>query len=96
MVEINGCDCEEYEIKGSYSRRKCTLYKFLKESSSREPKAEIKRKVDPSTNVVLGKDVFALIVKAGFDCAFAMGFVLILDQMYGNDEDNDNDEICEE
>ena len=49
---------------------------------------EIKRKVDPSTNVMLGKDVFLLCLKPGFDSAFAMGLVLILDQMHGDDADD--------
>lgn len=48
----------------------------------------IKRKVDPSNNVTLGKDVFLLCLQLGFDGAFAMGLVLILDQMYGDDDDD--------
>ena len=47
--------------------------------------AEISRKVDPTTSVVLGKEVFSLCVKPGFDAAFAMGFVLVLDQISGED-----------
>jgi len=47
--------------------------------------AEIRRKVDASTNVLLGKDVFSLCLKPGFDGAFAMGLVLILDQITGDD-----------
>ncbi|KAL2928102.1 Protein LURP-one-related 5 [Bienertia sinuspersici] len=43
--------------------------------------AEVRRKVDVSSNVMLGKDVFALHVKPGFDAAFAMGLVLVLDQI---------------
>jgi anaerobic selenocysteine-containing dehydrogenase len=51
--------------------------------------AVIKRKVDPSTHVMLGKDVFWLCVRPGFDGAFAMGLVLVLDQMYGDNADGD-------
>jgi hypothetical protein len=35
--------------------------------------------------VLLGKDVFSLCLKPGFDGAFAMGLVLILDQITGDD-----------
>lgn len=91
LVEVYGGDAdEEYHIEGSYSKRCCTVYKSSRESSLREPKAEIKRKVDPSTHVMLGKDVFSLLLKPGFDGAFAMGLVLILDQMYGDQDDGDD------
>ncbi|XP_015894422.3 protein LURP-one-related 5 [Ziziphus jujuba] len=89
VVEVFGDKGEEYQIEGSYSQRCCTIYKSLSESTSREPTAEIKRKVDPSTHVMLGRDVFALHLKPGFDSAFAMGLVLILDQMFGDDADVD-------
>lgn len=55
--------------------------------------AEIKRKVDASTNVVLGKDVFSLIIKPGFDGAFAMGLVLVLDQINGDSFDDEGTEM---
>lgn len=45
--------------------------------------AEIRRKVDPTTSVMLGKEVFWLCVKPGFDGAFAMALVLVLDQING-------------
>ncbi|KAL5538987.1 hypothetical protein UlMin_045523 [Ulmus minor] len=93
MVEVYGGNTyEEYQIEGSYSQRCCTIFKCgPTESSSREAKAEIKRKVNPTTNVMLGKDVFWLYLKPGFDGAFAMGLVLILDQMYGDDDDGEVD-----
>ena len=93
VVEVYGDKEEEYHIEGSYSKRCCTIYKSLSDSSSREATAEIKRKVDPSTHVKLGKDVFALHLKPGFDGAFAMGLVLILDQMYGDNTDVDAPEV---
>uniref|UniRef100_A0A7C8ZT03 Uncharacterized protein n=1 Tax=Opuntia streptacantha TaxID=393608 RepID=A0A7C8ZT03_OPUST len=68
---------EEYHIEGSFSNRCCTVY----DAMTREVVAEIRRKVDASANVVLGKDVFSLLVKPGFDAAFAMGLVLVLDQI---------------
>jgi hypothetical protein len=56
----------------------------------KETVAEIHRKVDPTTGVMLGKEVLTLCVKPGFDAAFAMGFVLILDQISGNDSLDDD------
>ncbi|CAN0875362.1 Protein LURP-one-related 12 [Linum grandiflorum] len=72
---------EEYEIEGSYGSRSCTVM----DAGRRAVVAEIRRKVDASTNVVLGKDVLLLAVKPGFDGAFAMGMVLVLDQICGGD-----------
>lgn len=92
MVEVFGDPDEEYQIEGSFPHRCCKIHKTSMEKSSREPVAEIKRKLDPSTNVMLGKDVFLLLLKPGFDSALAMGLVLILDQMYGDDADEEADE----
>ncbi|XP_062089865.1 protein LURP-one-related 5-like [Humulus lupulus] len=79
-VEVMGNPEEEYQIEGSFGQRSCTIF-----NSAKELVAEIKRKVDASTNVVLAKDVFSLCLKPGFDGAFAMGLVLILDQTNGDD-----------
>lgn len=76
---------EEYQIEGSFGNRCCTIY-----DAAKEPVAEIRRKVDASAHVVLGKDVFSLCLKRGFDAAFAMGLVLILDQIDGEDYDDDD------
>jgi hypothetical protein len=93
VVEVYGDPDEEYQIEGSFPQRCCAIYKTYLAKSSRDPVAEIKRKLDPSTNVMLGKDVFLLLLKPGFDSALAMGLVLILDQMYGDDaDDRDADE----
>ncbi|XP_077220616.1 protein LURP-one-related 12-like [Tasmannia lanceolata] len=87
-VELYGKDnsnnrppVEEYQIEGSFSHRCCTFY-----DSSRNSVAEIKRKVASCANIVLGKDVFCLCLKPGFDCAFAMGVILVLDQINDNNE----------
>ncbi|KAK9141731.1 hypothetical protein Syun_011131 [Stephania yunnanensis] len=83
-VELYGNPGDEYfQIEGSFASRCCTVYNM-----AREAVAEIKRKVDASTHVVLGRDVFWLCVKGGFDSAFAMGLVLILDQINGDDLDD--------
>ncbi|KAH1105264.1 hypothetical protein AAZX31_13G346600 [Glycine max] len=79
-VEMYDNPGEEYQIEGCFSQRCCTVFNVTKESV-----AEISRKVDPTTSVVLGKEVFSLCVKPGFDAAFAMGFVLVLDQISGED-----------
>ncbi|KAK4413940.1 protein LURP-one-related 12 [Sesamum alatum] len=90
-VEVYRNGGEEYQIEGSFACRKCTIY-----NAEREAVAEIRRKVDACANVVLGKDVFLLSVKPGFDGAFAMGLVLVLDQIHGaadhrHDADGEND-----
>ncbi|KAJ6799546.1 putative protein LURP-one-related 5 [Iris pallida] len=56
--------------------------------------AEVKRKVDPCANIVLGKDVFSLCIKPGFDAAFAMGLVLVLDQISRSDGDSEHNNIA--
>lgn len=84
-VEVYDNPGEEYLIEGCFSQRCCTVSNVMKETV-----AEIRRKVDPTTSVMLGKEVFSLCVKPGFDAAFAMGFVLVLDQISGeNYLDND-------
>lgn len=85
-VEVYSNPTEEYQIEGSFAQRNCTFFNADKVSV-----AEIRRKVDTCANVVLGKDVFSLSVKPGFDAAFAMGLVLVLDQIQGDDYVNPND-----
>ncbi|XP_057724560.1 protein LURP-one-related 12-like [Arachis stenosperma] len=81
-VEVYDNPGEEYHIEGCFSHRSCTVF-----NASKEPVAEIRRKVDPTTSVMLGKEVFSLCVKPPFDSAFAMAFVLVLDQINGDDHD---------
>ncbi|MED6143589.1 hypothetical protein PIB30_007534 [Stylosanthes scabra] len=80
-VEVYDNPGEEYHIEGCFSNRSCTVF-----NASKEAVAQIKRKVDPTTSVVLGKEVFSLCVKPPFDAAFAMAFVLVLDQINGDDD----------
>ncbi|KAL8139409.1 hypothetical protein V2J09_005430 [Rumex salicifolius] len=84
-VEMYGSPAE-YQIEGSFAKRCCMVY----DAGDRAVVAEIRRKVDVTTNVVLGRDVFLLCVKPGFDSAFAMALVLVLDQI-GGDDDGDFD-----
>jgi len=87
-VEVYDNSGEEYQIEGSFGNRSCKIF-----NSSKESVAEIRRKVDASTNVVLGKDVFSLWLKPGFDGAFAMGLVLVLDQINGDDYVDDGAQV---
>ena len=88
-VDVFNNPGEEYEIEGNFGQRNCIIFNAAKESV-----AEIKRKVDASTNVVLGKDVFLLSLKPGLDGAFAMGLVLVLDHINGDDYvENDEAEM---
>ncbi|KAL6584810.1 hypothetical protein OROMI_004099 [Orobanche minor] len=75
---------EEYQIEGSFACRNCNIL-----NTEKERVAEIRRKVDATTNVMLGKEVFVLSLRPGFDGAFAMGLVLVLDKIHGGDDDDD-------
>lgn len=79
-VEMCGNTSEEYLIDGSFAQRCCTI---LNEDS--EAVAEITRKVDDSNSLTLAKDVFSVVLKPGFDGAFAMALVLVLDQINADD-----------
>ncbi|CAN1252860.1 Protein LURP-one-related 12 [Linum perenne] len=81
-VEVYEKEEEHYEIEGSYGSRSCTVVDTAA-GAKRSTVAEISRKLDVSTNVVLGKDAFSLALKPGFDAAFAMGLVMVLDQICG-------------
>ncbi|XP_043725213.1 protein LURP-one-related 12-like [Telopea speciosissima] len=87
-VEVYGNPREEYLIEGSFPHRCCAFYKTTTTNESKEPVAKIQRKVDSSTNVILGKDVFSLCLKPGLDAAFAMGLVLVLDRINGDYADD--------
>ncbi|GAB2269494.1 hypothetical protein Dimus_004411 [Dionaea muscipula] len=92
---------EEYHIEGSFHHRCCTVYHSghaggadqVQHDKEREVVAEIRRKVDLDANVVLGKDVFLLCIKTGFDAAFAMAMVLVLDQISGTGADRILDHV---
>ncbi|OIW11995.1 hypothetical protein TanjilG_02202 [Lupinus angustifolius] len=78
-VEVYDNSSVEYHIEGCFSQRRCKVFNTVKKKSM----VEIHRKVDPTTGVMLGKEVFSLCVKRGFDMVFAMGLVLVLDQING-------------
>ncbi|XP_057858909.2 protein LURP-one-related 5-like [Cryptomeria japonica] len=66
-----------YKVLGNYSERHCSIYNGLGTLV-----AEVKRKFATS-DVMLSKDVFNVVVKAGIDQAFMMGLIVILHQMSG-------------
>ncbi|TYG57552.1 hypothetical protein ES288_D08G152000v1 [Gossypium darwinii] len=66
-----------YVIEGSYSHRSC---KVLDET--KRVVAEIRPKHALKRGISFGLEVFVLIVQAGFDPGYAMGLVLLLDQMF--------------
>jgi uncharacterized protein YxjI len=83
---------ELLRVDGSFARRCCRVVAAPKaEGEKAKLVAEIKRKVDEGTRVVMGRDVFVLKVSPGFDAALAMGIVLVLDQIAGDEAGADAD-----
>jgi hypothetical protein len=73
-------------VDGSFPRRCCRVVLVPSGNGEKEKVvAEIRRKVDVAARVVMGRDVFVLRVSPGFDAAFAMGIVLVLDQIAGDE-----------
>ncbi|GAB2224703.1 hypothetical protein Droror1_Dr00005471 [Drosera rotundifolia] len=67
-------------IEGSYSERRVAVY-----DNHKRRVAEIKQKEAVAGGVVLGVDVFKLIVSQGcVDATMAMGIVVVLDRMFGS------------
>ncbi|THU58580.1 hypothetical protein C4D60_Mb03t15870 [Musa balbisiana] len=80
---------EEYRIEGSFPQRCCRV--FYESGGGGKGAvvmvAEIKRKVDACSHVVLGRDVFSLCLGPRCDAAFAMGLIIVLDRISGDDDD---------
>ncbi|KAF8007586.1 hypothetical protein BT93_K1554 [Corymbia citriodora subsp. variegata] len=78
-VFLGGCgkhgQAPDFTIEGSFTRRNCII-----RSSTGEIAAKISRK-RVNTTVLLGDDVFSLVVQPGFDPELAMAFVVILDRI---------------
>ncbi|KAJ6393619.1 hypothetical protein OIU77_022953 [Salix suchowensis] len=66
-----------FVVEGSYTHRSCEVL-----DGSRKVLAEIKRKEAIVGGVSYGVEVFLLNVEPGFDPGFAMGLVLVLDQIF--------------
>ncbi|OIV94924.1 hypothetical protein TanjilG_22121 [Lupinus angustifolius] len=69
--------CVAFTIEGSYAHRTCKVLDKYKRVV-----AEIKKKEANTKHVSFGMDIFQLVVQPGFDPAFAMALVLLLDQMF--------------
>lgn len=67
----------DFRIEGCFSRRNCNI-----KSGSGDIVAKIARK-RVNNKIVLGDDVFSLVVQPGFDTQLAMAFVIILDRICG-------------
>ena len=81
-----GAAPELLRVDGSFARRCCRVVAAPRaEGEKAKLVAEIRRKVDEGTRVVMGRDVFVLKLIPGFDAAFAMGIVLVLDQIAGDE-----------
>jgi len=69
----------DYRVKGDYAKRSFTLL-----NSFNEVVAEVKPK-QARSDVKLGGDVFNLTVRPGYDQAFVMGLIIVLDQIIPSD-----------
>ncbi|CAL5210593.1 unnamed protein product [Lathyrus oleraceus] len=78
IVEIHDNPNMLYLIEGCFSQRSCKIF-----NTKKKLVVEIRRKVDPTTNVMLGKEVFVLCVQPDYDVSFIMGLILVLDQING-------------
>ncbi|XP_047061250.1 protein LURP-one-related 5-like [Lolium rigidum] len=87
VVELAASAASELRVDGSFARRCCRVV-AKGEDGEETVVAEIRRKVDAGARVVMGRDVFVLRVGPGFDAAFAMGIVLVLDQIAGHEADD--------
>uniref|UniRef100_A0ACD5W3A8 Uncharacterized protein n=1 Tax=Avena sativa TaxID=4498 RepID=A0ACD5W3A8_AVESA len=84
VIELSA-SAAELRVEGSFGRRCCRVVAKGGEDGEETVVAEIRRKVDAGARVVMGRDVFVLRVGPGFDAAFAMGIVLVLDQIAGDE-----------
>lgn len=70
----------DYHIEGCYAKRSFTIL-----NSCGDLVAEVKPKQVRSADIKLGGDVFNLVVWPGYDHAFIMGLIVVLDQMMPSD-----------
>eukprot|EP01018_Ginkgo_biloba_P036921 Gb_03480 [translate_table: standard] len=74
----------DYHIEGSFRERSCTIY----DRSTRAIVAEVKRKrAANSETLMLGKDVFSLVVHPGGNRALIMSWIVVLDHINREDLD---------
>ncbi|CAM0883480.1 unnamed protein product [Alopecurus aequalis] len=88
IIELSASAAAELRVEGSFARRCCRVV-AKGEDGEETVVAEVRRKVDVGARVVMGRDVFVLRVGPGFDAAFAMGIVIVLDQIAGDEGDGE-------
>jgi uncharacterized protein YxjI len=69
----------DYRVEGCYAKRSFTLLNIFNEVV-----AEVKPK-QVRSDISLGGDVFNLTVRPGYDQAFVMGLIIVLDQIMPSD-----------
>ncbi|XP_078169198.1 protein LURP-one-related 5-like [Carex rostrata] len=66
-----------FRIEGCFERRNCKIY-----NSKREEVAQISRKtIGETSSVLLGNDVFSLVIQPRFNCSMVMAFVIVMDRL---------------
>ncbi|KAJ3704273.1 hypothetical protein LUZ61_007978 [Rhynchospora tenuis] len=65
-----------FRIEGCFEKGSCKIY-----SSEGEEVAQISRKTTGEASVLLGNDVFRLVIQPGFDCSQVMAFVIVMDRI---------------
>jgi uncharacterized protein YxjI len=65
-----------FKIKGCFEKRDCKIY-----NSRGEEVAQISRKTTSDASVLLGNDVFSLVIQPGFDCQLVIAFLILLDRI---------------
>lgn len=66
-----------FRIEGCFDKRNCKIY-----NSKGEEVAQISRKTTGEMSVLLGNDVFSLVVQLGFDCTMVMAFMIVMDRIH--------------
>eukprot|EP01018_Ginkgo_biloba_P036917 Gb_03478 [translate_table: standard] len=69
----------DYYVQGSFRERSCTIH-----SSDSTIAAQVSRKCATS-KIMLERDVFSLVVQPGYDQAFIMGLIIVLDHLSHED-----------
>ncbi|KAJ4749449.1 LURP-one-like protein (DUF567) [Rhynchospora pubera] len=65
-----------FRTEGCFEKRSCKIY-----NCNGEDVAQISRKTTSNASVLLGNDVFSLVIRPGFDSKLVMAFVIVLDRI---------------
>ncbi|KAF3341260.1 protein LURP-one-related 5-like protein [Carex littledalei] len=66
-----------FRIEGCFEKRSCKIY-----NSIGDEVAQISRKTTGETSVLLGNDVFSLVIQQEFDCKLVMAFIIVMDRIH--------------